>query len=94
MPTMATYTGPATLILPDGSEIDVDANLRSYTQNNLAAWAGTVMVDAPTPMWNAKGETCVLRTKDGTTGSLVIFGVGGDQTREVGDIRGRGPAPF
>jgi hypothetical protein len=90
-----TYTGPATLVLSDGREVDVRATLHTYTEQNLARWRGSPAIpDGASSVYNDMGSTCTLRLPDGATGEAVIFGVGGEPLAEVADVRGSGPVPL
>jgi hypothetical protein len=94
MPVMATYAGPATLILPDGSEFEVMSALRSRLVDGRRDWRGTLTVEPPSGLSRARDRTCVLRTIDGETGELVVTTVRSEPASEVAEVVGNGPAPF
>jgi hypothetical protein len=93
---MATYTGPAWLVLPNGSEVEVRAALHSRGERDRARWGGTVTVADPSQsIFNEIGATCMLRLLDDATGTVVIRSVGSTvRSAEIADIGGSGPAPF
>jgi hypothetical protein len=91
---MATYKGPVTLTLPNGTEVEVSAALHSFMENNLRAWRGTLTADRPASLWDGVGQTCTIRTMDGDTGEVVLSGFQPGSESEVAEVTGRGPAPF
>jgi hypothetical protein len=94
MNAMATYTGPAALILPDNTEVDVRAVLTSYTNNHLQGWRGTLTAIGADSMWDGVRETCQIRTADGRLGDVIITRFNPGPSGEVAEVTGSGPAPF
>jgi hypothetical protein len=91
---MATYTGPATLILEDGTEVAVDASLSSSRVNDLTEWKGTLTTDSPNVLWNEDGKNLPLRIMDGRIGDVLIRSVGSETGVQHIRVAGNGPAPF
>jgi hypothetical protein len=94
MDAMATYTGPAVLVLAD-VEVHVQAALTSYIENGRGAWRGTLTAASPDSLWDGVGRhSCQIRTPDGRLGEVVVIRLKPGPGDEFAEVLGSGPAPF
>jgi hypothetical protein len=88
-----SYEGPATVILDDGSEIAVSAEIRILTMDSLAAWRGRVLAkgtDLSAVMRSSSGTLVLPNGRDGT----FIADRFDPRQPDRMSIRGSGPPPY
>ncbi|MCP2323534.1 hypothetical protein HDA40_002041 [Hamadaea flava] len=84
---MTAYSGPATLVLPDGTEHQVILAARIEPGGAIRRWSGLCDADGQT-LWDALNAAtpAVLRLQDGREGRALF--------QADGSFSGSGPAPF
>jgi hypothetical protein len=91
---MSTYAGPATVVLADGTELPVNAQLHTTAPGGTAAWRGAVGSGSGEVLYHTlKARRATLRLPDGREGIFVpsvTVALGG----RVLQLDGYGPAPF
>ncbi len=92
---MATYNGPVTITLPDGSEVHADASLSSRQSGTRTDWSGQLIVTTPDTLFGGAGpnQHSQLRTPTGSS-DMIISEVRPTNNGEVARILGSGPVPF
>jgi len=93
--TMTTYSGPARLILADGTCVAGMASLSTNQRGGLNGWGGTFRPDqASTDLRNA-GDGLQLELPYERMGAVAVTGVRKLlATQVLMSLVGRGPAPF
>ncbi len=88
-----SYEGPATVILDDGTELAVNAEIRIHSMYSLAAWRGRVRSKDGdlSPLVKASAGTLVL--PNGHDGTFVADRFDPGQPDRM-SIRGNGPPPY
>ena len=88
-----SYEGPATVILDDGTEFAVSAEIRIHSMHSLAAWWGRVrsMGGDLSPLLKASAGTLVLPNGHDCTFVADRFDPGQPDRMS---IRGNGPPPY
>ena len=91
---MTTYAGPATVVLDPGTELPVNAHLRSTAIRGNSVWRGAVGSGEGEVLFHTlKAQTPRLRLPNGREGGFVpsaTDALGG----RVLQLDGYGPAPF
>jgi hypothetical protein len=102
---MATYSGPATVLLTDGTLVgEVTAELHDeWTRHEVPAyrWGGTLSWNRPDRLPDIDtGERFILRLTDGREGQFsvrmthTVMPIDRGGFRRAFEITGRRPAPF
>lgn len=91
---MSTYAGPATVVLEDGTELSVNAQLQTSGVGAASAWRGAVGSGRSEVLFHTlKARMPMLRLPNGREGRFVpsdTVALGGRVLR----LDGYGPAPF
>ena len=92
---MTTYSGPARLILADGTRVAGMASLSTNQRGGLSGWGGTFRPDqASTDLRNTDDEL-QLELPYEQIGAVAVTGVRKLlATQVLMSLVGRGPAPF
>jgi hypothetical protein len=93
--TMATYSGPARLILADGSCVAGMASLSTNQSGGLDGWAGTFRPDQLRADLRNASDGLQLELPYDRIGAVAVTGVRKLlATQVLVSLVGRGPAPF
>lgn len=91
---MSTYAGPATVVLEDGTELRVNAQLRSVEVSGMSQWRGAVgSGDGEALYHTLRARSPRLRLPNGREGTFVPAQSGALGGRVL-SLDGYGPAPF
>jgi len=94
---MATYRGPATAILEDGTEVPVFASFNKTT-GGIESWEGSIAPTDPAHTYVLMPDPITIRMPDGTEASALLTNVNTNITSDGGSVRarilGNGVAPF
>jgi hypothetical protein len=94
---MATLTGLATLVLPDGTRVQGIGSLRSERAEpgRERPWGGSFRPDSPSPdLFRSLGCTVHIELPTGETGEVLVEGVEGSGQDTAVRLVGSGPPPF
>ncbi|GAA1796565.1 hypothetical protein HC028_19455 [Planosporangium flavigriseum] len=94
---MGTYTGLATLVLPDSTREQGVVALRSKRTESspVQSWSGTFRPDDPSADFSsALGSALPLELPIGSTGEVLLEGVEGAGSDTAVRLVGSGPPPF
>ena len=92
---MATYSGPATLILTDGVRVAGMASLGTNHRGDLKGWSGTFRPDVASADVSDVSDGLQLELPHEQLGAVVVTGVRNVlATQVLMSLVGRGPAPF
>ena len=88
---VATYSGPATLILPDGIRVNVRLDLVTDEEfNGVAiggAWGGVARLMEGTSLFNVMGKSVIVELPDGATGIALVGPIAGEPPAEIVEIQ-------
>jgi hypothetical protein len=91
---MNTYTGPATIVAPDGTRTAGQAQLRTTGHGDLRGWTGTFVPSALTfDAFAASGEDLRLELDGGADGRVRLGNNLFSNSPSL-NVDGVGPAPF
>lgn len=89
-----SYQGPATVVLDDGTEIAVRADIRIQNSRHLRVWAGQVRAQTATDLWPVcKASSGTLVLPNGRDGAFVPGRFNPGQPDRL-SITGSGPPPY
>ncbi len=94
---MTTYSGPATLILADGTRVAGTAALQSRVSGTgMQSWRGRFQAhDSTADVFNAVGGTLPLELPGGATGTVLVQNLDNVVSpRPALTLVGSGPVPF
>lgn len=92
---MTTYSGPARLILLDGTCVAGMASLSTNQRGNLNGWGGTFRPDQTSADLHDAGDGLQLELPYEQIGTVAVTGVRKLLARQVlMSLAGSGPAPF
>ena len=92
---MTTYSGPARLILVDGTCVSGMASLNTNYNGGLNGWSGTFRPDQATAAVQDAGDGVKLELPYDQFGTVAVTGVRKFLARQVMmSLAGQGPAPF
>jgi hypothetical protein len=92
---MTTYSGPARLILADGTSVTGMASLSSNQRGRLDGWGGTFRPDQTNADLGDEGDGLQLELPYDQIGTVAVTGVRKLlATQVLIALSGRGPAPF
>ena len=90
-----TYSGPARLILVDGTCVSGMASLSTNQRAGLNGWGGTFRPDDITTDLRDAGESLQLELPDDRIGTVAVTGSRKLlATQLLMSLAGQGPAPF
>jgi hypothetical protein len=90
-----SYAGPATIVLPDGTEVAVSCRLDKAVdaRTRFGIWSGdarpTVRDES---LWDGHGGTCTIRLPNGRAGQVIIATF--DAATEAVTLTGSDEPPF
>jgi hypothetical protein len=92
---MSTYSGPARLILADGTKVPGMASLKMNQHGHPPGWGGTFRPDEATTAVKAAGDGLRLELPYEEIGDVTVTGTRSLlATQILMSLAGRGPAPF
>jgi hypothetical protein len=92
---MSTYSGPARLILADGTKVPGMASLKMNQHGRPVGWGGTFRPDETTEALKAAGDDLRLELPYEEIGEVAVTGTRRLlATQILMSLVGRGPAPF
>jgi hypothetical protein len=92
---MTTYSGPARLILVDGTCVPGMASLSTSYNGGLTGWGGTFRPDQATAELRNAGDGLQLELPYDQIGAVAVTGVRKClATQILMSLTGSGPAPF
>ncbi len=94
---MNSYSGPATLILTNGTRVPGQATLQARTSGaGMQSWQGRFRADDNTAdVFNAVGGTLPLELPTGTTGTVLVQNLDNVLSAQPAlTLLGSGAAPF
>ena len=92
---MTSYSGPARLILVDGTRVAGMASLNTNQRGGLDGWGGTFRPDQTTADLRNAGDGLQLELPYDQIGEVAVTGVRKLlATQMLMSLAGRGPAPF
>lgn len=92
---MTTYSGPARLILADGTVVTGMASLSTNQRGGLDGWGGTFRPDQTGAVLGDDGDGLQLELPYDQIGTVTVTGVRKLlATQVLISLTGRGPAPF
>ncbi|GAA2576946.1 hypothetical protein GCM10010435_61370 [Winogradskya consettensis] len=92
---MTTYSGPARLILPDGTPFAGMASLSTNYSGGQTTWSGTFRPNQATAELQDVSDELRLELPYEQTGAVAVTGVRKFLASQVMmSLAGRGPAPF
>jgi hypothetical protein len=92
---MTTYSGPARLILADGTPVAGMASLSTNYTGGQSHWSGTFRANRAAAELEAAGEGLQLELPHEKVGSVAVTGIRRFLAAQVMmSLAGRGPAPF
>jgi hypothetical protein len=92
---MGSYSGPARLILADGTRVPGMASLKTNQQGRPPGWGGTFRPDEATAAVKAAGDGLKLELPYEEIGEVAVTGTRSLlATQILMSLVGRGPAPF
>lgn len=93
--TMATYSGPATLILVDGARVAGMASLGTNNRGDLNGWSGTFRPDHVSADLRDASDGLQLELPYDQIGAVAVTKIRKLlATQVLVSLVGRGPAPF
>jgi hypothetical protein len=92
---MTIYSGPATLILVDGTRVGGMASLRTNERGDLKGWSGTFRPDEVSTDLRNASDGLHLELPYEEIGEVAVTGIRRLlATQVLMSLAGRGPAPF
>ena len=92
---MSTYSGPARLILTDGTRVPGMASLKTNQHGHPPGWGGTFRPDETTAAVQAAGDGLQLELPYEEIGDVAVISTRSLlATQILMSLAGRGPAPF
>ncbi|WP_426511216.1 hypothetical protein ACPPVO_11635 [Dactylosporangium sp. McL0621] len=92
---MSTYSGPARLILADGTRVPGTASLKMSQNGGRPGWGGTFRPDETTAGARAAAEDVQIELPYDQLGHVAVTGTRRLlATQILMSLSGRGPAPF
>lgn len=92
---MSTYSGPARLILADGTRVPGTASLKMNQYGSPPGWGGTFRPDQTTAATQAAGNGLQIELPYEQIGDVTVTGMRRIlATQILMSLAGRGPAPF
>lgn len=92
---MTTYSGPARLILVDGTYVAGMASLSTNQSGGINGWGGTFRPDQTSTELREAGDGLQLELPYDQIGTVAVTGVRKLlATQLLMSLSGRGPAPF
>ncbi|GAA4258425.1 hypothetical protein [Dactylosporangium darangshiense] len=92
---MSIYSGPARLILADGTRVPGTASLKTNQHGRPAGWGGTFRPDEATAAVRAAGDGLQIELPYEEFGDVAVTGTRRLlATQILMTLAGRGPAPF
>jgi hypothetical protein len=93
--SMSTYSGPARLILADGTRVPGTASLKTNQHGRPAGWGGTFRPDETTAAVRDPGDGLQIELPYEEFGDVAVTGTRRLlATQILMSLAGRGPAPF
>ena len=79
------------MLVVDGAEIEVEADLSTELSRRLPSWGGVVRCENPHALFDAFNarDLVMIRLPDGSEGAVVLLGCG-----EVSEVQGSGLPPY
>ncbi len=92
---MTSYSGPARLILADGTPVAGMASLSTNYNGGQTSWSGTFRPDRATSELRDAGDGLQLELPYEQIGAVAVTGIRKFlATQVMMSLAGRGPAPF
>jgi hypothetical protein len=92
---MSTYSGPARLILSDGTRLTGTASLKMSQHGGTPGWGGTFRPDVTTADTGAAANDLQIELPYDQIGQVAVTGTRRLlATQILMSLAGRGPAPF
>ncbi|MFL6117980.1 MAG: hypothetical protein ACJ786_42490 [Catenulispora sp.] len=92
---MTTYSGPARLILADGTHVSGMASLSTNQNRGIAGWSGTFRPDQTSVAFQVAHDGLQLELPYDQIGVVAVTGVRKLlATQTLVSLAGSGPAPF
>jgi hypothetical protein len=92
---MSTYSGPARLILADGTRVTGTASLKMNQHGSPPGWGGTFRPDQTTAAAQAAADGLQIELPYEQIGDVAVTGTRSLlATQILMSLAGRGPAPF
>jgi hypothetical protein len=92
---MSTYSGPARLILADGTRVPGMASLKMNQHGDPPGWGGTFRPDVTTVATEASANGLQIELPYEQIGQVSVTGTRPVLARQIlMSLAGRGPAPF